>query len=92
MADPWERAAVLSAAKLAAEAGVTLQAECADLAVWNWGPPRFEVVVAIFIQFAPPPLRDQPVVRPQHSISWRFKPDRLSFGGKPPLLPQAVEA
>jgi cyclopropane fatty-acyl-phospholipid synthase-like methyltransferase len=46
------------ALKLAAEAGVTLRTECADLAAWDWGAPRFEIVVAIFIQFASPPLRE----------------------------------
>jgi len=50
--------ALAKALKLAAEAGVTLQTECTDLAAWNWGPPRFDVVAAIFIQFASPPLRD----------------------------------
>src|SRR5258708_35814665 len=44
--------ALAKAQRLAAEAGVTLRIECADLAAWDWGPPRFDVVVAIFIQFA----------------------------------------
>lgn len=49
--------ALAKAAKLAMAAGVALATECADLSTWNWGPPRFDVVVAIFIQFASPPLR-----------------------------------
>ncbi len=49
--------AVAKARKLAAQAGVTLTVECADLAEWDWGPPRFDIVAAIFIQFASPPLR-----------------------------------
>lgn len=33
--------------------------EQADLAQWQWGENRFDVVAAIFIQFAPPALREQ---------------------------------
>jgi SAM-dependent methyltransferase len=33
--------------------------EQADLAQWQWGENRFDIVVAIFIQFAPPALRAQ---------------------------------
>ena len=50
--------ALAKADRLAAEAGVTLRTQCADLETWSWGPPRFDVVAAIFIQFAPPPRRD----------------------------------
>lgn len=42
------------AAKLAAERGVTLQFENADMLAWDWGDARFDVIVAIFIQFADP--------------------------------------
>lgn len=46
------------ARRLAARHGVSLTIECADLATWDWGPQRFDVVVAIFIQFAAPAFRD----------------------------------
>lgn len=49
--------AVEKAHRLAARHHVSVAAECADLARWNWGPARFDVVVAIFIQFAAPPFR-----------------------------------
>ncbi|MEO6146334.1 MAG: class I SAM-dependent methyltransferase [Sulfuriferula sp.] len=42
------------AQKLAAERGVTLQFEIADLLAWDWGDARFDVIAAIFIQFADP--------------------------------------
>ena len=45
--------------KLAQQRGVTVQFEQADLAQWTWGENRFDVVAAIFIQFAPPGLREQ---------------------------------
>lgn len=47
------------ARRLARERGVTLQVELADLMQWDWPAGRFDVVAAIFIQFAPPPLRAQ---------------------------------
>ena len=40
------------ARKLAAERGVTLRFELADLLSWDWGEARFDVIAAIFIQFA----------------------------------------
>jgi cyclopropane fatty-acyl-phospholipid synthase-like methyltransferase len=49
--------ALEKAAALAAARGVALRTECADLAAWDWGPSRFDVVAAIFIQFAAPPVR-----------------------------------
>jgi len=47
------------ARKLAEQRNVTLEFELADLAQWEWGENRFDVVAAIFIQFAPPGLREQ---------------------------------
>lgn len=49
--------AIEKARKLATERGVTLTHECADLASWTWPIETYDVVVAIFIQFAPPALR-----------------------------------
>ncbi|MHB1175749.1 MAG: SAM-dependent methyltransferase [Sulfuriferula sp.] len=42
------------AKKLAAERGVTLQFEVADLLAWDWGDARFDIIAAIFIQFTDP--------------------------------------
>jgi cyclopropane fatty-acyl-phospholipid synthase-like methyltransferase len=50
--------ALKKADELAATAQVTLETECVDLATWDWGAPRFDLVAAIFIQFAAPDLRD----------------------------------
>ncbi len=47
------------ARKLAAQRGVQLQFELADLQQWEWGVDKFDVVVGIFIQFAPPAQREQ---------------------------------
>lgn len=43
---------------LAQQKGVKLDFEVADLLNWDWGKERFDVVVAIFIQFATPAQRE----------------------------------
>ena len=45
------------ARKLAQQRGVAIDFEQADLEHWDWGEDRFDVVAAIFIQFAGPELR-----------------------------------
>jgi 2-polyprenyl-3-methyl-5-hydroxy-6-metoxy-1,4-benzoquinol methylase len=47
------------AGKLAQQRGVTMKFEQVDLAQWDWGKAKFDVVAAIFIQFAPPGVREQ---------------------------------
>ncbi|WP_244483452.1 class I SAM-dependent methyltransferase [Mesorhizobium sp. 1M-11] len=42
---------------LAHRRGVSLQTVLADLALWEWESEAYDVVVAIFVQFAPPDLR-----------------------------------
>ena len=42
---------------LALRRGVALQTMLADLADFEWQPESFDLVVAIFVQFAPPDLR-----------------------------------
>jgi len=51
--------ALKKAKKLAESRGVAIEFEQTDLAHWQWGENRFDVVVAIFIQFAPPGMREQ---------------------------------
>lgn len=51
--------ALEKAQRLAEQRGVTLAHECADLGCWDWGVERFDAIVAIFIQFAGPELREQ---------------------------------
>lgn len=47
------------AQRLAKQRGAALEFELADLEHWEWGVNRFDVVAAIFIQFAPPALRER---------------------------------
>lgn len=50
---------VAKARALAARAGVTVDYHVASAEEWNWTPDRFDVVAAIFVQFAPPALRER---------------------------------
>jgi SAM-dependent methyltransferase len=47
------------ARKLAAERGVTLRVEQADITNWTWPEAAFDVVAVIFIQFSQPAERDR---------------------------------
>jgi cyclopropane fatty-acyl-phospholipid synthase-like methyltransferase len=51
--------AVEKAGKLAAERGVEVQFEVADVREWSWSAARYDLIVAIFIQFASPAERGQ---------------------------------
>lgn len=46
------------ARRLAAERGVEVDFREADLRAWDWEPAAFDLVAAIFIQFAEPAFRD----------------------------------
>jgi SAM-dependent methyltransferase len=77
---------VAKARKLAAQRGVRLQAEHADLFAWT--PPRtFDVIAAIFIQFATPPQREALFAK---FVAWLkpggililqgYRPEQLGYG------------
>ena len=51
--------ALEKARKLAGSRGVTLEFEQADVLNWSWPEATYDLVAAIFIQFAPPPERDR---------------------------------
>lgn len=50
--------ALAKAQTLATSRGVAVRFEQADLLSWQWPEAEYDLVVAIFIQFAPPPERD----------------------------------
>jgi cyclopropane fatty-acyl-phospholipid synthase-like methyltransferase len=50
--------ALKKARKLAQQRGVAAKFELVDIASWDWGENRFDLVAAIFIQFAPPGMRE----------------------------------
>lgn len=50
--------AVDKARRLAAERGVQVDFNVADITTWDWEARPYDAVLGVFIQFAPPPLRD----------------------------------
>lgn len=79
--------ALAKARKLAAERGVTLETELADLAHWDFGRERFDLVAAIFIQFAGPELRQRLFAAIANSLKpggllilQGYRPEQLAYG------------
>jgi 2-polyprenyl-3-methyl-5-hydroxy-6-metoxy-1,4-benzoquinol methylase len=80
------------ARKLAAQRGVALETEQADVLDWTWPEAAYDLVAAIFIQFAPPPERDRIVagirrtLRPGGVLILQgYTPKQIEFGtGGPP--------
>jgi cyclopropane fatty-acyl-phospholipid synthase-like methyltransferase len=50
---------IAKARRLAEAQGVSVDFQQVDLCGWQWPDAAFDAVVAIFIQFAPPALRDE---------------------------------
>ncbi|MBK5971168.1 MULTISPECIES: SAM-dependent methyltransferase [Thiorhodovibrio] len=84
--------ALTKARKLAAASGVAVDFHQADLRDWTWAPARYDVVVAIFIQFAEPALRAAIFAGIQRTLApggllllHGFTPAQLAFhSGGPP--------
>lgn len=80
------------ARKLAAGRGVTLDFERADILDWNWPDAAYDLVAAIFIQFAPPPERDRIIAGIRRCLKpggllilQGYTPKQIEFGtGGPP--------
>jgi SAM-dependent methyltransferase len=84
--------ALAKAQRLAERRGVTVKTEIADVASWAWGTERFDLVAAIFIQFATPPLRRlifqriRDVLRPGGLLLLQgYRPEQVEYktGGPP---------
>lgn len=84
--------ALEKAQRLAAERDVQLKTEEVDLAHWRWPKSVFDVVAAIFIQFATPPLRDiifkgiKRTLKPGGLLLLQgYRPEQLNYrtGGPP---------
>ncbi len=87
-------AGLAKARKLAQEQGVSLDLQQADLAAWDWPDARFDVVVAIFIQFADPSLCArifagmQRATRPGGLILLQgYRPEQIAYGTGGPSMP-----
>jgi SAM-dependent methyltransferase len=85
-------AALAKAARLAAERGVAVEFEQADVLVWVWPEAAYDLVVAIFIQFVPPPGRERIVegirrtLKPGGTLILQgYTPKQIEYGtGGPP--------
>lgn len=84
--------ALEKAKKLAVERGVTLEIEQADVLNWTWPEAAYDLVAAIFIQFAPPPERDRIIEGIRRTLKpggvlilQGYTPKQIEFGtGGPP--------
>ena len=84
--------ALAKARQLAEQSGVTIETIEADLADWTWPAAAYDVVVAIFIQFAPPPMRAKlfagikAALKPQGLLILEgYRPQQVEYGtGGPP--------
>lgn len=88
----FSAAALEKARKLAAARGVTLEIEQADVLDWHWPEAAYDLVAAIFIQFAPPPERDRIIEGIRRTLKpggvlilQGYTPKQVEFGtGGPP--------
>ena len=87
--------AVNKARKLAQQRGVHVDFELADLLQWDWGENRFDVVAAIFIQFAAPEQRERMFANIRRCIKpggllllQGYTPRQLKYGTGGPSQPE----
>lgn len=84
--------ALEKARKLAAVRGVALDFEQVDILGWDWPEAAYDLVAAIFIQFAPPPERDHVIAGIRRCLKpggllilQGYTPKQIEFGtGGPP--------
>ena len=85
---------VEKARQLAAAAGVTVNYEVADCDGWRWPAAAYDAVVAIFVQFADPALRERLFARMIEALApggllvlQGYTPKQLEYKtGGPPIL------
>lgn len=85
--------AVAKARRLAERRAATVRHQLGDIYTWPWAAARYDAVVAIFIQFLPPDLRDnvfagmKSVLEPGGLFLLQgYRPEQVDYGtGGPPL-------
>lgn len=84
--------ALAKARQLTEQSGVAVETIEADLANWEWPAAAYDVVVAIFIQFALPPMRDKLFAGMRAALKSNgllilegYRPQQVEYGtGGPP--------
>lgn len=81
------------ARRLAENRGVILQLELADIGQWAWPEREFDVVAAIFVQFAAPALRTSMFEGMRRSLKpggllllEGYRPEQIAFGTGGPAI------
>lgn len=79
--------ALAKARALAERHGVSIDARLADLETWDWPTEAFDVVVGVFIQFAPPHQRDRLFGQMKQALKpggllllEGYRPEQLAYG------------
>lgn len=87
--------ALAKARRLAAERGVAVEFLQADLATWAWPQAAYDVVVAIFIQFAWPELRTKIFAGMKQALKpggllliQGYRPEQIAYGTGGPRIPE----
>jgi SAM-dependent methyltransferase len=90
-------AAQEKARRLAAARGVGLTLELADLGGWSWPERAYDVIAAIFIQFAPPGLRAKlfegmkRALKPGGLLLLEgYRPEQIGYGTGGPRVPEQL--
>ena len=87
--------AIAKARRLASEREATLRFVEADLTTWTWPEAAYDAVVAIFIQFVGPPLRDRmfagmsAALKPGGLLLLQgYRPEQIGYGTGGPKVPE----
>ena len=88
---------VAKARRLASERGVSVRFHVADADGWEWPEEAYDVVAAIFIQFAPPALRQTIFARIERALRpgglfllEGYRLEQLAFGTGGPGVPDQL--
>lgn len=83
------------ARRLASQRGVDVDLHLATIEEWDWAPDRYDVVAAIFIQFAAPELRAaifegmKRTVKPGGLVLLQgYRPEQIGYGTGGPSSPE----
>ncbi len=88
-------AAQAKAQALAATRGVTIETVTADILAWEWPEAAFDVIAAIFFQFAEPPERAEIFAHIRRALKpggllilEGYRPEQIAYGTGGPKTPE----